>query len=158
MRIRLIHWNAAEAEERTERLRAVGCEVESNLPSGPELLRALKATPPDAVVIDLSRLPSQGRDVALALRVTQATRRVPIVFVEGEPDKLAGVRKHLPDAVFGSWRGIRGALKRAMEPAPAEPVKPASTLAGYSGTPLPTKLGIKTGSRVASIGAPADFA
>ncbi len=35
---------------------------------------------------------------------------------------------------------------------------PASTLAGYSGTPLPTKLGIKTGSRVASIGAPADFA
>lgn len=158
MRIRLIHWNAAEAEERAGRLRAIGCQVEWDLPSGPALLRAIKASLPDAVVIDLSRIPSHGRDVALALRATQATRRVPIVFVEGEPDKVAGIRKHLPDAVFASWRGIRGALKRATEQAPAEPVKPTSTLAGYSGTPLPKKLGIKTGSRVALIGAPADFA
>jgi hypothetical protein len=30
--------------------------------------------------------------------------------------------------------------------------------AGYSGTPLPTKLGIKEGSRVALLGAPAGFA
>jgi hypothetical protein len=31
-------------------------------------------------------------------------------------------------------------------------------VAGYSGTPLPKKLGIKTGSRVALVGAPDDFA
>jgi hypothetical protein len=31
------------------------------------------------------------------------------------------------------------------------------TSAGYSGTPLPTKLGIKAGHRVALVGAPADF-
>ena len=30
--------------------------------------------------------------------------------------------------------------------------------AGYSGTPLPKKLEIKEGSRVATVGAPADFA
>jgi len=30
-------------------------------------------------------------------------------------------------------------------------------MAGYSGTPLPQKLGIKEGSRVALVGAPADF-
>jgi len=30
-------------------------------------------------------------------------------------------------------------------------------MAGYSGTPLATKLGIKPGTRVALVGAPADF-
>ena len=30
-------------------------------------------------------------------------------------------------------------------------------MAGYSGTPLPTKLGIKEGHRVALVGAPAGF-
>jgi CheY-like chemotaxis protein len=158
MRIRLILWNAAEAEERAERLRAIGCEVESNLPSGPELLRAVRASLPDAVVIDLSRIPSQGRDLALALRSTKAMRQVPIVFVEGEAEKRAGVRAQLPDAVFASWRGIRGALKQAIEHPPLDPMKPTSALAGYSRTPLPKKLGIKPGSRVALIGAPADFA
>jgi len=158
LRIRLIHWNLAEAEERADRLRALGCEVESGLPSGPELLRAFKASLPDAVVIDLSRLPSHGRNVALALRATKATRQLPIVFVEGEPAKREGVRTLLPDAVFATWRGIRGALKQAVEHPPADPARPASTLAGYSGTPLPRKLGIKPGSRVALIGAAADFA
>ncbi len=158
MRVRLVHWNQAEAEERAKHLRAVGFEVEADLPSGPDLLRALRASLPNAVVIDLSRLPSHGRDVALALRSTKTTRQVPIVFVDGEPDKVAGVRAHLPDAVFASWRGIRGALNHAVAHPPAEPVRPVSNLAGYSGTPLPKKLGIKPGSRVALIGAPRDFA
>jgi len=156
--VRLIHWNAAEAKERAERLRAIGCQVESDLPPGPELLRALRARVPDAVVIDLSRIPSHGRDVALALRSTKATRQVPIVFVDGAPDKVAGVRAHLPDAGFAVWRGIGGALRRAVKHPPVQPVRPASTLAGYSGTPLPKKLGIKPGSRVALIDAPRDFA
>jgi hypothetical protein len=34
---------------------------------------------------------------------------------------------------------------------------PASNLAGYSGTPLPKKLGIKGGTTVALVGAPVDF-
>ena len=32
------------------------------------------------------------------------------------------------------------------------------TIAGYSGTPLPKKLEIKAGTRVSTVGAPADFA
>ncbi len=35
---------------------------------------------------------------------------------------------------------------------------PASNLAGYSGTPLPKKLGVKPYSTVALVGAPKDFA
>jgi hypothetical protein len=42
-------------------------------------------------------------------------------------------------------------------PAAAPPVVPASVLAGYSGTPLPKKLGIKESATVTLAGAPRDF-
>jgi hypothetical protein len=48
-------------------------------------------------------------------------------------------------------------LKQAIAKPPASPVVPASNLAGYSGTPLPKKLGVKPHSTVALVGAPKDF-
>ena len=71
-RIRLIHWNATEAEERAARLQAAGHEVEWE-PFAPPALRQMGADPPDAVVIDLSRIPSQGRDLAVMLRTRKST-------------------------------------------------------------------------------------
>ena len=62
-RILLIHWNAAEAEERARRIEQAGHEVESLSEWSPAALRAIKADPPAAFVIDLGRLPSQGREV-----------------------------------------------------------------------------------------------
>jgi CheY-like chemotaxis protein len=157
-RVRLIHWNAEEANERAAILREAGYEVVSDVPSGPELLRGLRNAPPDVVVIDLGRLPSQGRDVGLGVRTFRATRHVPLVFVGGELAKIARVKSVLPDATFTSWGRIRSALKRAIEHPPANPVKPDSMLAGYSGTPLPKKLGIKENSVVALVSAPEGFA
>ncbi len=158
-RVQLIHWNAAEARERVERLRAAGYDAAYHELTGPDpdLRRQLRKNPLAAFVIDLGRLPSHGRDVALTLRQRKATRHVPLVFVEGEPEKVARIRQLLPDAVYASWSGIRGALKRAIARPPAQPVVPASALAGYSGTPLPKKLGIKANSVVALVGAPKDF-
>ena len=156
-RIRLIHWNAAEARERARILTSMGYATGSALPPVPGLLRAMRKSPPAAVVIDLSRLPSQGRDVALALRHHGATRFVPILFVEGDCEKVAGIRKILPDAVYTSWDNIEQVLPQAIAHPPADPIKPRSALEGYSGTPLIKKLGIKPGFRVALAGAPPDF-
>ena len=86
-RVRLIHWNATEAEEWAARLQAEGYDVEYALLS-PSNLRALRAEPPDAVVVDLSRIPSQGRDTGVGLRIHKATRYVPLVFVGGAPEKV----------------------------------------------------------------------
>ena len=155
-RIRLIHWNAAEAAERAARLESSGLEVE-HAPLDPAGLRALRADPPDAVVIDLSRLPSHGRDLGAALRQSKTTRFVPLVFVDGDPAKVSRVRELLPDAVYADWAGIHQALTLAMAQPPSDPVAPASNLAGYSGTPLLRKLGIKSGYAVALVGAPDDF-
>jgi CheY-like chemotaxis protein len=151
--IRLIHWNADEARQKAEKLRAAGYEVACE-PFDAAGLRQLKENPPAAVLIDLGRLPSQGRDVGLALRKTKATRQVPLVFVRGEPEKVDRVRELLPDAVYTTWRGIRGALKRAVAWPPADPVTPRSVMAGYSGAPLMKKLGIKPGWTVALVDAP----
>ncbi len=155
-RIRLIHWNAEEAAPRIEALREAGYEVDFSVLDG-GAYRALRLDPPAAFVIDLSRLPSHGRDVAAGLRGYKDTREVPLVFVEGEPEKVARIRNLLPDATFATWRGIRAALKSAIAKGAADPVVPASHLAGYSGTPLPKKLGIKENATVALLNAPKGF-
>jgi CheY-like chemotaxis protein len=156
-RVQLIHWNAAEAQERAERIRAAGYKVTHELPPGNELLRRLKADPPIAVVIDLTRLPSHGRDIGLALRHSKATRHVPLIFVDGDPEKVDRVKKLLPDAVYTSWSHIRDALEQAIAHPPADPRVPQSMLEGYSDTPLPQKLGIKKNSVVGLIDAPQGF-
>jgi len=96
-RVLLVHWNPEEARERASRLRASGHRVEVYAGRGGEGLRELRDRPPDAVVIDLSRLPSHGRAVAVFLRQQKGTRHVPLVFVEGEPEKVARARSLLPD-------------------------------------------------------------
>jgi CheY-like chemotaxis protein len=156
LRICLIHWKAEEAEEKIAKLRAAGYEVDYG-ETNQAALRVWRNSPPAAFVIDLSRLPLQGRDVAMALRGYKSTRHTPLIFVEGEPEKIERVKVHLPDAVYTTWRGIRGSLKAAISKPPASPVVPASNLAGYSGTPLPKKLGVKPNSTVALAGAPKDF-
>src|SRR5215831_20104448 len=155
-RVCLIHWKAEEAEEKIAKLRAAGYEVDYG-ETNPGALRAWRNNPPAAFVIDLSRMPSHGRDVAMALRGYKTTRHTPLVFVEGETEKVERVKNHLPDAVYTTWGRIRGSLKAAIANPPVSPVVPASNLAGYSGTPLPKKLGIKPNSTLALVRAPKDF-
>jgi len=156
-RIRLIHWNQSEANERADRIRSGGFEVEWDVPSGPDFFRRLNKTPPDAVVIDLSRLPSQGRDAALAIRQYKAMRRIPLVFVGGEPEKVARIQTVLPDAFFTDWAETVGILRRAIAHPSEHPVAVRSRLAGYADTPLAKKLGIKHGLAIVLIGAPDTF-
>jgi hypothetical protein len=156
--ILLIHWSEAEAEDRVQRLRNAGFSplILTSVPDGPTGLRRLLEKPIDAIVIDLSRRPSLGRDIGLALRSRKTSRYIPIVFVDGEPDKLARVKTVLPDAVFTEWPKIGTAIKAAIKNRPANPLVP-NIMAGYSGTPLLKKLGIKAGTVVALVNAPDGF-
>jgi hypothetical protein len=67
------------------------------------------------------------------------------------------VREVLADATYTAWDEIGSALAAALEAPPIDPVVPDSALAGYSGTPLPRKLGIAEGAVVALVDAPAGF-
>jgi CheY-like chemotaxis protein len=156
-KIRLIHWNSAEAKHLAEKLKEIGYQVTYEMPSGPDLLRELGKNPPDAVVIDLSRLPSQGRDMALAIRHQKSTRHLPLIFVEGEADKIARIKEHLPDAVYTTWSNIAQSLKHAIAHPPKDPLIPQSRMDGYSGASLGKKLGFKASSVVVLVNAPKDF-
>jgi len=153
----LLHWNEAEAAERLERLRAAGYEAYHSTLAGPPLLKQLRENPPAAIVIDLARLPSHGREVGAALRATKATRFIPLVFVGGEVEKVARVRALLPDATYTSWDEIGPALQTALAQPPANPVPVASSMDAYAGQALPKKLGIKSGMKIALVDAPPGF-
>ena len=155
-RVQLFHWDASVAKERAGQLRGAG-HVVILRPFDKETLRHLRDKQPDAVVIDLSRLPSHGRDIAIAIRMYKGTRHVPLIFMDGELEKVAYIKKILPDAVYSSWRQWRSAVKQAITEAPPHPVVPHSGMAAYSHTPLQKKLGIKDNSIVGLVAAPSDF-
>lgn len=142
--------------ERAARLRSAGYRVKPCAVLDGDSMRALRDTPPAAFVIDLSRLPSHGRAVAMALRQQKNTRRVPLVFVDGAPDKIARVRGDLPDAVYTTWSRVATAVRRAIDEKPEKLVVPRST-SGYSGTPLPKKLGVDGDRSVILLHAPKGF-
>lgn len=154
--IRLICWKEDRAAALAEELDTAGFMIDSNSLDSPAL-RVLCQSPPDVVVIDLDRLPAQGRDIGVMLRTTARSRQTPLVFVDGAEAKVARTREVLPDASYTARDDMVGSIRQAMAKPPGNPVVPESIFAGYSGTPLPKKLGIKRKSTVALVDAPKDF-
>jgi CheY-like chemotaxis protein len=150
----LVHWNEDEGLERRQQLEALGYDVTFDFGDGPHVIRALRAGTPDAAVIDLTRLPSHGREVARSIRGHKATRHLPIVFVDGAPDKVAAARAQLPDATYTTTGRLKTALPRAIATPVTNPVVPAD---GTSGKPTADKLGVKPGHKVAVLQSPRGF-
>jgi CheY-like chemotaxis protein len=155
-RVCLFHWNAEEARPLLTVLQAAGHSVE--LRGQMASYREVRERPPDAIVVDLSRLPSHGRELAVYFRGSKSTRHVPIVFVEGEPEKVERVRKLLPDAVYTPLARLRGAVKSALANPPANPVKAAQMMDRWGHRTTTQKLGIAKDSRVAVIEPPSGYA
>jgi len=154
-RVQLVHWKEAEGRARAGELRAAGLRVDYE-GHAPAALAALKDEPPDVVAIDLTRLPSHGREIAWSLRQSKKTRHIPLVFIGGAPEKVARIQKELPDATFAEWSAAPRAIERAARNPPRAPVVPASKQF-YGDKPLAGKLGIRPGSSVALVEAPDDF-
>ena len=121
-------------------------------------MRLWRESPPDAFVIDLSRLPSHGREIAIALRQSPVLRRIPIVFCEGAEEKVGQIKAQLPDAVYCCIGTLRSALKRGIANPPKDPVKPTPMMDRYASKTVAQKLGIKESSTVALIDPPPDYA
>jgi hypothetical protein len=157
MRVHLVHWNPVEAREHAAALTALGHRV-TYLPevTGTPLMRALRSGDAEVFLIDLSRRPSHGREVGMALRSSPATRHRPIVFAGGDPEAVAHLRGLLPDAVFTTWGRVKTALPRALTRQPAAPIVPPDAL--YAGRSLGQKLGLAAGEIVAVVNGPTGVA
>jgi CheY-like chemotaxis protein len=156
-RLRLIHWNAAEATRYLALLEEADHCVEYKQEFSPRLMSEWRASPPDAFVIDLTRLPSHGREIAIALRQSKATRSIPIVFCEGEEEKVAKTRALLPDAIFCKFARLKSAVRTAVRSAPKTAVVPVAMMDRYAGRTTAQKLGIRSGDAVALLNAARDM-
>jgi CheY-like chemotaxis protein len=147
--IHLIHWHAEEANQKAVPLKKAGFDVSWDLPAGSQFLKILEQKSIDAILIDLSRLPSQGRDLAINIRKRKGTRHIPIIFVGGDPEKVKKIQEILPDAYYCEWSNVSDIVNDASQAPVGDVVVPDSAFAAYAGKPLSEKLGIKTGYKVA---------
>jgi hypothetical protein len=153
-RVRLIHWKGAEAAPLIRKLKAAGCTVDYD-----EDLRAYWRTRgkslPEVFVIDLTRQPAHGREVAVALRGYKATRHIPVVFVDGDSEKVEAVRRVIPDAIYASRARLPTAIRR-VRPNP-NPLVPAQMMDRYANRTAAQKMGIGKDVHVAVVDPPADY-
>jgi hypothetical protein len=154
-RVRLIVWNEAEALERAEALARHGFEVDARTLDGGEYLPDLRRSLPDAILIDLNRVPSKGRYFALAVRASKTLRPIPLVLIGGDAVKVARIREVLPDAAYCDWDTLPTVLKKVLKAPPRNPIRAKTSIA--TGAPLNDKLGLKPGVKVKLIDPPSSF-
>ena len=135
-----------------------GYAIDRQSVTGPDDLKRIAMQPPLAVVIDLDRAPARGRDIALALRQRVATRRIPIVFVATDRSVFARLKALPLETMHAGPEDVVTALASALAMRPSGAAPTTAATAGYSGTPLPRKLGIKPGMRVVLVKPPDGFA
>ncbi len=157
-RVRIIGASPDAETTWVARLADEGYAIDREPVTGPDDLKRLGRQPPCTVVIDLDRAPARGRDIALALRYSQATRRIPIVFVASDRAVFARLKALPLETMHAVPEDVVTALASALAMPPSGTARPLSPIAGYSGTPLPRKLGIKTGMRVVLVKPPDGFA
>lgn len=136
-RVVLIHFKPEEAHKRLQQLRQAGYDAEYLEPKDFRSFAPVRANPPDVFVIDLSVRQKSAKGIGDALAQYATTRSVPQAFMADET----------------SWKQIAKAINNAKLGTPP----PKGTIAGYSGAPLPKKMGIKPGAKVITIGAPDAF-
>ena len=155
-RARLVCWDPPSEADRARTLERAGLEVDSTPVASSQLVTHIRLAQPDVVVIDLDRLPSHGRAVAMMLRTTKSTRSIPLIFLGGEESKVARIRTELPDAVYGQWAQAAPLVRNALgKPRTQGLVVPVPHMQQFAGATLEKKLGLT--QPMAVIGAPESF-
>jgi hypothetical protein len=154
--VRLVSWNPEAAREHARVLKKAGFTVDASVLRTSGLIGQFRDHPPAVILIDLDRLPSHGRAVAIVVHSGKSTWHIPIVFAGGLEEKVKTAREQAPWAIFTDWPEAPAALKRALKK-PVVPVPAKSYMAHYAGSSLVKKLGFKPNMRAALLGAPEGF-
>jgi Protein of unknown function (DUF3052) len=153
--VKLISWDE-DIDKKAAALKRRGLRVDAApLIKTSSFIGELARLSPAVLVLDLDRLPSQSREIAIGLRSSKSARHIPILFVGGLPEKIKHVRAALPDASFTCWSKGPQALAELLRHPPSTPAFiPARD---FSTTPLVKKLGIAKDMHIALIAAPDTF-
>ena len=153
--VKLISWDE-DVDVKAATLKRRGLHIDATpLIKTSGFIGELGRLSPAVLVLDLDRLPSQAREIAVGLRSSKSARHIPVLFAGGLPEKIDRVRAALPDASFTSWYAAPQALAALLQHPPSSPafVPPRD----FSTTPLEKKLGIVRDMQLAVIAAPGGF-
>jgi len=154
----VIHWKPPLAAPLVEAVRAAGYKTEYEAVRLSDNIRLIRGNPPDAVVLDLGSVPSHSREVAVYLRGTKYGRHIPLIFVDGEEEKIANVKRFLPDATYTTLKRVGPAIRKACAKPPENPVRPPRMMERYGTRTVAEKLGVKAGATVGVVDPPRDYA
>lgn len=159
--LRLVSWDRDRAAEKTRALTKGAEKARFTVNAVPcptkQIATHFRDLAPAAIVIDLDRLPSHGRAVAVILRTTKMTRHIPLVFAGGEREKIERVRRDIPDACFADWKNAAPAIRAFLLAPPMNPIQPPAYMDQFAGSSLVKKLGFKPEMTVAILAAPEGF-
>ncbi len=108
MRVLLVHWDADEAGELASELSGQGHDVVVESEDGARAAHRVFEGASGAVLISLRRLPSHGRETAVHIR---ARSDVPIIFIDGDPEKVDATLEAVPDALHVTWDQLGSQLR-----------------------------------------------
>jgi hypothetical protein len=146
--VRLVCWDDAGTRAASHLLRTAGFHVvDGSLRGAGGIVGRVRDEGPDAVLIDLERMPSFGREVAIVLRNSKSTRHLPIVFAGGALEKVTRIKAELSDARFCDWASAVAATRAAIKAPPLHPISPPPHMDRFKGSSLPRKLDIRAETR-----------
>lgn len=111
-RVFLVHWNSKEARKKANELRDEGWIVECETNDSNSAFTRIKNRQPDAVVINLDRWPSHGCEVGFTLKAIKITRRLPVLFVDGDKGSKKQARERVPKARFTKSKELPKRLEK----------------------------------------------
>lgn len=103
----LIHWHEAEANTIAQQLTGFGGRIQIGI----QTMKDLKANPPLALIISLRRLPSHGREIADALWSTKWGQAIPVLFLDGDAEKVEALKEKFPKAQFLDFEALLQTLE-----------------------------------------------
>jgi hypothetical protein len=96
-------WDASLEAERRRAIKAAGFEVDPAVVAPAKLITHIRLTQPDAVVIDLSKLPHMGEPSPWCCGRRSRLVRFPRFLWAAILTESRGCGVIFPDVIFGSW-------------------------------------------------------
>lgn len=150
--LRLVCWKEADAKRHAAELRRAGYRIVAEPVANPGgAVRYFREVDPDAVVIDLDRLPSHGRELGMSLCASKSTCHLPLVFAGGLAAKVDPIRAAIPGATFVPWEDVPAAIERAMAQPPSPRLRSRELLKATGAGALERKLDIKAQTHFAIV-------
>ena len=107
-----LHWNEQELKERIKPLKELKLTIHPHWISGERATWG--ETLPGVFIISLERLPSHGHQYAAWLWEAKKRQQIPIIFVDGKPEKVEETKLKFPKATYCSSAQLMGHIKKLM--------------------------------------------